>query len=173
MSLPPTLAYVGLGSNLDGPASQVSRALEALTRLPLTRLLARSRLYRNPPMGPQDQPDYVNAVACLATALPAQQLLAELQGVERAQGRVRGAERWGPRTLDLDLLLYGHEIIRTPGLEVPHPGIAERPFVLLPLAEIAPDVVIPGHPAMAELLAGIECSGVVAMASPEATETPA
>ncbi len=137
------VAWIGLGSNLDDPARQVNTALTALDGLPQSRLLACSGLYRSPPMGPQDQPDYINAVASLKTALPAEALLEALQSIEQAHARVRG-EHWGPRTLDLDILLYGDDIIESPRLSVPHPGLAQRHFVLTPLAEIAPQLSVPG-----------------------------
>ncbi|MEQ8232075.1 MAG: 2-amino-4-hydroxy-6-hydroxymethyldihydropteridine diphosphokinase [Gammaproteobacteria bacterium] len=156
-------AYIGLGSNLDDPAAQVRHALRALDDLPGTRRVAASRLYRNPPMGPQDQPDYVNAVAALDTSLAAEALLSELQGLERAQGRVRGGQRWGPRRIDLDLLVYDTARIDRPGLAVPHPGIAERAFVLVPLAEIAPALDIPGHGPIVDLLARVDAHAVVAL----------
>ncbi len=144
--------YIGLGSNLDDPKRQVRKALHALTSLPGSTLCRYSSLYRSPPMGPQDQPDYINAVAELETSLSAAELLSLLQAIENQQGRVRGAVRWGPRTLDLDILIYGQAQIKAPELTVPHPGIAERPFVLYPLAEIAPDLEIPGRGALQELL---------------------
>lgn len=153
-------AYVGLGSNLDEPETQILRALDELERLSGTRLVARSALYRNPPMGPVPQPDFVNAVAALETGLGAIELLDALQGIEQAHGRVRN-ERWGPRTLDLDLLLYADNVIDEPRLRVPHPGLHERPFVLYPLAEIAPGLTIPGHGPLAEWVAKCPCSGLV------------
>lgn len=159
----PRPAYIGLGSNLDDPAAQIRKALGALECLPGTRCVAASRLYRNPPMGPQDQPDYVNAVAALETNLNADELLAALQGIERAQGRVRAAQRWGPRRIDLDLLVYGTARIARPGLHVPHPGIAERAFVLVPLAEIAPTLHVPGFGALQDLLARTDIEAVVAL----------
>ncbi len=136
-------AYIGLGSNLDDPASRVETAIQALSRLPRTRLLARSSLYRSAPMGPQDQPDYVNAVVQLTTGLAPETLLDALQDMERLQGRVR-TRHWGPRTLDLDILLYGEDVIDTQRLKIPHPGIAERGFVLYPMAEIDPRLEVPG-----------------------------
>jgi 2-amino-4-hydroxy-6-hydroxymethyldihydropteridine diphosphokinase len=154
------LAYVGLGSNLDEPEAQLSRALDELAQLPETRLSARSGLYRNPPMGPVPQPDYVNAVAALETTLSPLELLDCLQAVEQAHGRVR-IERWGPRTLDLDLLLYAERSIDEPRLKVPHPGLHERPFVLYPLAEIAPELIIPGRGSLAEWLVRCPSSGLV------------
>ncbi|MGB5490516.1 MAG: 2-amino-4-hydroxy-6-hydroxymethyldihydropteridine diphosphokinase [Woeseiaceae bacterium] len=137
-------AYVGLGSNLQGPAGQLENAFDMLAALPQTRLIARSSLYRSAPFGGVEQPDFVNAAAALLTRLTAKQLLAELQQIEARRGRERGDIRWGPRVLDLDLLVYGNEIIQDTDLVVPHPGIAERNFVLLPLCEVAPGLVIAG-----------------------------
>ena len=137
-------AYVGLGSNLQGPAGQIENAFDMLAALPQTRLIARSSLYRSAPFGGVEQPDFVNAAAALLTRLTAKQLLAELQQIETWRGRERGDIRWGPRVLDLDLLVYGNEIIQDTDLVVPHPGIAERNFVLLPLWEVAPGLVIAG-----------------------------
>ena len=139
----PMRVFVGLGSNLDEPRRQIERALHTLAALEHTRLLAVSSLYRSAPLGPQDQPFFLNAVAELETLLPPDALLDHLQSIETAQGRVR-TRRWGPRTLDLDLLLYGMERISTPRLLVPHPGLPERPFVLYPLAELAPELEVPG-----------------------------
>lgn len=137
-------AYVGIGSNLDEPARQVEAALSSLVVLPGTRLVSRSSLYRCAPFGGVEQPDFVNAVAALLTTLAPQALLGELQSLERQAGRTRNGPRWGPRILDLDLLVYAGRTLDEPGLVVPHPGIAERNFVLLPLGEIAPQLVIPG-----------------------------
>jgi 2-amino-4-hydroxy-6-hydroxymethyldihydropteridine diphosphokinase len=150
-----TRVFVALGSNLDGPAQQLRTALNELARLPLTRLIAQSPLYVSDPMGPPDQPDYINAVAELDTALSAPDLLRELQALEHAHGRVRNGERWGPRVLDLDLLLFGQEQIHSDALTVPHPGIAERVFVLIPLHKIAPDLDVPGVGPVARLLAQV------------------
>ena len=147
-------AYVGVGSNLDGPVDRVRQALDALARLPGTALRAASALYRNPPMGPTDQPYYVNAVAELDTELDARSLLAGMQAIEAGHGRLR-KRRWGPRTLDLDLLLLGDRRSDTPDLKLPHPGVADRAFVLVPLAEIAPDLEIPGFGAVAALCKGL------------------
>lgn len=155
----PTQVYVGLGSNLDDPQAQVRRAIDELAQLPDTRREAVSGLYRTPPMGPPGQPDYINAVAALTTRLDPHRLLDELQAIERAHDRVR-AERWGPRTLDLDILLYGQQVLDDERLVVPHPGIAARAFVLLPLAEIAPDLLIPGLGAPAALLAQVNLEGI-------------
>jgi len=153
-------ACVALGSNLDDPCAQVQRAFEALAALPQSRLLARSRLYRTPPWGITDQPDFINAAARLETSLSVRELLDALQAVEVRAGRVR-AIRNGPRILDLDLLLYGGRIIDEPGLVVPHPRLHERAFVLLPLADVAPELDVPGHGRVHELLAHIDATGCV------------
>lgn len=154
-------AYVALGSNLDDPAAQVMSALGELDTLPRTRCTKRSSLYRSVPMGPADQPDYINAVAELHTDLAPEELLDHLQAIERHHGRVRGAERWGPRTLDLDLLLYGERVLRTERLTIPHPGLHERAFVLYPLYEIAPEVWIPQKGSLEELVKRCPMQGVV------------
>ncbi|HHJ12991.1 MAG TPA: 2-amino-4-hydroxy-6-hydroxymethyldihydropteridine diphosphokinase [Gammaproteobacteria bacterium] len=138
-----TRAWIGLGSNLDSPLDQVRAALTELAALPDTRLAACSRLYRSAPMGPPGQPDYINAVAGVDTGLPPQALLDALQAIERAHGRVRG-EHWGPRTLDLDILLYGDLKLDSPRLHLPHPGLLARNFVLVPLAELAPGLMLDG-----------------------------
>jgi 2-amino-4-hydroxy-6-hydroxymethyldihydropteridine diphosphokinase len=135
-------AYIGLGSNLDNPLQQVRAALDELTRLPATRLVGHSRLYRSAPLGPAGQPDYINAVAALDTELAPHALLDALQAIEQAHGRERSLH-WGPRTLDLDLLLYGDEVFSTARLTVPHPEMARRNFVLIPLAELAPGQTLP------------------------------
>jgi len=136
-------AYIGLGSNLDSPSRQIEIAFELLEKLPDTVLMQRSSAYRSAPLGGVEQPDFVNAAATLLTQLTAHVLLKELQGIEDIRGRVRGV-RWGPRTLDLDLLVYSSLCIDDEDIQLPHPGIAERNFVLLPLLEIAPDIRIPG-----------------------------
>lgn len=138
------VALVGLGSNLDGPARQIGIALEMLEGIDQTRVIAASSLYRSAPLGGIEQPDFVNAAALLSTSLDARALLEQLQAMERARGRERGDVHWGPRVLDLDLLAYDDLSMDEPGLTVPHPGIASRNFVLLPLREIAPDFEIPG-----------------------------
>ncbi|GHB96830.1 2-amino-4-hydroxy-6-hydroxymethyldihydropteridine diphosphokinase [Thermomonas carbonis] len=140
-----TLAAVGLGANLGDAARNVRKAIDALEQLPGTRPVRASRLYRTPAWGVTAQPDFINAVALLDTALPARDLLHALLDIERACGRVRiEGERWGPRTLDLDLLLYGDAVIDEPGLRVPHPHLHERAFALLPLLDAWPDAAIPG-----------------------------
>ncbi len=155
------VAYLGLGANL-GPAEQTVRtALEALDRLPGTRLQAASRLYRTPAWGSEDQPDFVNAAAAVVTTLPPLALLDQLLALEAAHGRQRlPGERWGPRTLDLDVLLYGDRRIDLPRLQVPHPHLHARAFALVPLAEIAPDAVIAGHGTVRDVCAGVEACGL-------------
>jgi len=154
-------AYVGLGGNLGQPISQVSQALLELSSLPGSELIVRSSLYRTCPVGPVDQPDYINAVALLATELPAEALLDALQALEARHGRIRDGERWGARTLDLDLLLYGDAVIASRRLQVPHPRMCQRAFVLYPLAEIAPkDLYIPGCGPLMALLKRVPESGV-------------
>ncbi|WP_129138246.1 2-amino-4-hydroxy-6-hydroxymethyldihydropteridine diphosphokinase [Modicisalibacter coralii] len=139
------VAYVGLGSNLEGPRDQVTRALSELDRLPTTRLVSASPLYASTPMGPADQPDFINAVAKLITRLSPLALLDQLQALEQRHRR-RRQRHWGPRTLDLDLLLYAQRRQTSPRLTLPHPGIGERNFVLVPLADIAPDLKLDGVP---------------------------
>jgi len=134
-----TIAYVGIGSNLDEPRRQVLEALTELDRLPHTRVVKKSSLYRTAPMGHADQPDFINAVAQLETGLPAERLLAELQDIESRHGRQRSF-RNAPRTLDLDILLYGALALDLPNLKVPHPRMHERAFVLKPLLEISPQL---------------------------------
>ncbi|HEX6260058.1 MAG TPA: 2-amino-4-hydroxy-6-hydroxymethyldihydropteridine diphosphokinase, partial [Woeseiaceae bacterium] len=136
-------AYVGIGSNLDDPESQVRNAFAALQRLPDSGFARCSPLYRAAPMGPTDQPDFVNAAAGVLTRLDPHALMRELQEIETAQGRQRDTKHWGPRVLDLDLLVMGSLVVDEPGLTIPHPGIAERNFVLLPLADIAPHLPVP------------------------------
>ena len=137
-------AYVGVGSNLDVPGAQVTRALDALARLPSTRMVMRSPLYHTPPFGDVVQPAFVNAVAGLLTQLTPEDLLEALRSLERELGRQPPRERWGPRVIDLDLLVVGAEKRATDTLKLPHPGIAERDFVLYPLADVAPDLDVPG-----------------------------
>ena len=144
-------AYVGLGSNLQGPAGQVQTAFELLAAMPATRLIARSSLYRSAPYGGVEQPEFVNAAAALLTQLSARRLLIELKQIESRRGRDGDEVRWGPRVIDLDLLVYSSETIADDGLVVPHPGITERNFVLLPLRELAPELVIPGIGRLASL----------------------
>ncbi len=148
------IAYVALGANLGDPAEQLENAFAELASLADTRLLARSGLYSSAPAGYADQPDYVNAVAKLDTTLSPRELLVCLLDIERRHGRER-AFRNAPRTLDLDILLYDDRRVNEPGLHIPHPRMHERAFVLLPLAEIAPDLDLPGHGPIKTALAGV------------------
>ena len=138
-------AYVALGSNLSDPARQVERAIAALAALQGVRLVARSSLWKSRPLGPEDQPDFINAAAGLLAILTPQQLLASLKEIEHRLGRTVPVVRWGPRVIDLDLLQFGDRVIAEPGLTLPHPGLPERNFVLYPLAEIAAELWVPGH----------------------------
>jgi 2-amino-4-hydroxy-6-hydroxymethyldihydropteridine diphosphokinase len=155
------VAYIGLGSNLENPVQQVETALQELAALKCSTLRAHSSLYRTRPIGPQNQPDYINAVASLVTTFDAERLLDQLQAIEQAHRRMRGDARWGPRTLDLDLLLYNEAIVDTPRLRIPHPEVANRAFVLLPLSEIAPvEMDIPGMGNLLDLLSNLSGEGV-------------
>lgn len=165
MQLVPVSAYIGLGSNLQSPIGQISTALTELNGLPLSRVVRASSLYRSAPMVAAGdaviQPDYINAVVLIETTLMPQALLQQLQQLEQQHQR-RRERRWGPRSLDLDLLLYGNESIDSSDLVVPHPGLCERNFVLIPLFEIAPDLILPDNRALVDLVAlcsrvGIEC----------------
>jgi 2-amino-4-hydroxy-6-hydroxymethyldihydropteridine diphosphokinase len=160
MSEPPrkdVRAYIGLGSNLADPAAQVRLGITALALLSETRVELCSSLYRTAPVGLREQPDFINAVCRLRTKLVPVTLMRNLLEIERAQGRVREGGRGGPRTLDLDLLLYGGESIQSAELTVPHPRLHERAFVLYPLLELEPELVIPGHGSLRQLLAA--CAG--------------
>jgi 2-amino-4-hydroxy-6-hydroxymethyldihydropteridine diphosphokinase len=152
-------AYVALGSNLRDPAAQVKAGVEELAMLPDTRLVQVSSLYRTAPVGFLDQPDFVNAVALIETALTPRALLDALLAIERRYGRVRDFPN-APRTLDLDILLFGDEPYRDDALTIPHPRLHERAFVLVPLAEIAPDTIVPGLQSASELVARVDASGI-------------
>jgi 2-amino-4-hydroxy-6-hydroxymethyldihydropteridine diphosphokinase len=152
-------AYIGIGSNLSDPFSQVRQAFAALAALPSTRLVARSRLYRTKPFGPVAQDDFINAAAGLLTQLAPAELLQAIRSIENAQGRQR-SERWGPRTLDLDLLVYASQSLASGELTVPHPGIAERAFVLQPLADISPTLDVPGLGSVEHLLSRLPDGGI-------------
>jgi len=138
-----TPVWLAIGSNLASPLQQVNAALDVLAQLPDTRITAVSAFYRTPPLGPQDQPDYLNAAVALETALEPEALLDHTQRIELQQGRVRKDERWGPRPLDLDIMLFGDRVINTPRLIVPHYDMKNRGFMLWPLFEIAPDLAFP------------------------------
>jgi 2-amino-4-hydroxy-6-hydroxymethyldihydropteridine diphosphokinase len=153
--------YIGLGSNLDRPIEQINQALHELAELPDTQCVKHSSLYQTQPVGPQNQADFINAVAMLSTGLAAESLLDECQKLEQGHQRKRTGERWGPRTLDLDLLLFDGQQIATSRLLIPHPQIANRAFVLVPLAEIAPqELVIPGLGVLGELLDKVDMDGI-------------
>lgn len=152
--------YVALGSNLDGPATQIARAFTGLSELPECRLIARSRLYRTRPLGPQDQPEFVNAAAGLLTRLTPRELLVALKNLERTLGRDVPVVRWGPRRIDLDLLVYADAQIAESDLIVPHRGLPERNFVLYPLCDIAPDLHVPGHGRVRQLAARVGPAGL-------------
>ncbi|HDT6545181.1 TPA: 2-amino-4-hydroxy-6-hydroxymethyldihydropteridine diphosphokinase [Kluyvera ascorbata] len=148
-----TVVYIAIGSNLASPLEQVNAAIEALGAIPESRLLAVSSFYRTPPLGPQDQPDYLNAAVALDTDLSPEALLDHTQRIELQQGRVRKAERWGPRTLDLDIMLFGDAVIDTERLTVPHYDMHNRSFMLWPLFEIAPELRFPGDTPLDDYLA--------------------
>jgi 2-amino-4-hydroxy-6-hydroxymethyldihydropteridine diphosphokinase len=152
-------AYIALGSNLEDPAAQIAAGFAALASLPESQLRARSSLYRTAPVGYAEQPDFINAVAALDTALSPRALLDALLDIELAHGRARKFAN-APRTLDLDVLLYGDVQLNEPGLTLPHPRMHERAFVLVPLAEIAPGCVVPGRGAVADLLRAVDAAGV-------------
>ena len=158
----PVRAWVGLGGNVGDPIATMRAATEALSRLPDTRLLRSSRLYRTPAWGLRDQADFINAVALLETSLGPRALLERMLDIERSFGRER-RERWGPRVLDLDLLLHGDDVIDEPGLHVPHPHLHERAFALLPLLDVSPDVAIPRHGLARDALSVLACEGIQAV----------
>lgn len=135
--------YLGLGANLNTPKKQLDNAIVALKALPNCEFVAVSHYYASKPMGPKDQPDYVNAVACIKTSLAPEALLDLTQAIELEHGRIRKSQRWGARTLDIDILLFGEQIINTERLIVPHYGLHEREFVVYPLQEIAPALILP------------------------------
>ena len=143
--------YLGLGANLNAPQEQIHRAITELKAHSDIEFISASHDYASKPMGPQDQPDYVNAVVCIKTELAPEQLLDITQSIELKHGRVRKEQRWGPRTLDIDILLFGDQIIDTPRLTVPHYGLTEREFVVYPLFEIAPTLVLPNSQALADI----------------------
>ena len=158
-------AFVAIGSNLSDPARQVGTAFASLAGLADTRLVRRSRLWRSRPMGPQDQPEFVNAVAGLVTTQSPRELLGALQSIEQRMGRQPPPVRWGPRLIDLDLLLVGDLQSAEPGLVLPHPGLHQRNFVLYPLAEIAPELWVPGHGRVRSLREQVSGDGLEALAA--------
>ncbi|NDV92241.1 2-amino-4-hydroxy-6-hydroxymethyldihydropteridine diphosphokinase [Alteromonas sp. 345S023] len=152
--------YIGLGSNLENPTKLVTEAFEAIAGIEDTRVLKTSSLYASKPMGPQDQPDYINAVCLIETALKPHSLLKQLQRIELENGRDRSGRRWGARTLDLDILLYGSQKIKTADLTVPHIGMADREFVMVPLFEIAPSMVMPDGKPISHWVANCSLDGL-------------
>lgn len=160
-----TRAYIGLGSNLDDPLTQLKSAISHLKQLPLTSLVGLSSLYQSAPVGPQDQPDYINAVAALDTELEPLTLLDALQAIETKQGRVRKTH-WGARTLDLDILLFGNQVINHPRLIVPHPYLSQRAFVLTPLADISPDLQLPDGQWLVDLVKLCPLTGLTRLSTP-------
>ncbi|QIQ20845.1 2-amino-4-hydroxy-6-hydroxymethyldihydropteridine diphosphokinase [Zophobihabitans entericus] len=152
--------YIALGSNLANPLEQVNNALKAISLIPKTAFIAVSPFYRSKPLGPQDQPDYLNAVVQIQTELSPEQLLDETQKIEQQQGRERKAHRWGPRTLDLDILLYGNQTIQTPRLTIPHYDMQNREFMLYPLFDLAPELILPDGVILQSLLKRISMNGM-------------
>ena len=167
MSATAETAYIALGSNLEQPQRQLQAGFDALARLPHTELLAQSSLYRSAPVGYVNQPDFVNAVVAIRTELSPRALLDALLAIEREQGRVRAFPD-APRTLDLDIALYGKCVTSEPGLSLPHPRMHERAFVLVPLAEIAPDVLVPGYGRVRDLLHRVDIKSVTVLQEPAA-----
>lgn len=151
--------FIGLGSNLESPQQQINTAIQDIDSVDDVAVVNRSSLYKSPPMGPQDQPDYINAVIEVETTLSAHDLLDSLQAIEQQHGRVR-KRHWGERTLDLDILLYGQQLISDERLTVPHQGIAERAFVIYPLAEIAAELMVPEKGIVAELMHACPADGL-------------
>lgn len=147
-----TRVWIAIGSNLTSPLDQVNAAIAALGEIPQSRVVAVSSFYRTPPLGPQDQPDYLNAAVELETDLAPEALLDNTQRIELQQGRVRKEERWGPRTLDLDIMLFGDQVLNTERLTLPHYDMHNRGFMLWPLAEIAPDLCFPNGTTLASQL---------------------
>jgi 2-amino-4-hydroxy-6-hydroxymethyldihydropteridine diphosphokinase len=159
-------AYIGLGSNLEDPKAQIRRACAGLQALAVTRLMHVSPLYRSKPLGPVAQPEFINGVAAVLTRLDARALLDELQRLEKAMGRPAEHERWGPRIIDLDLLIFGRDRRDEPGLILPHGGIVERNFVLYPLCDLAPDLEVPGLGRVAELKGRLASDGLERLGEP-------
>tara|TARA_R110000787_G_scaffold333_11_gene1126 strand:- start:13119 stop:13628 length:510 start_codon:yes stop_codon:yes gene_type:complete len=155
-----TEVYIGLGSNLASPDRQMRRAITAIARLPATKLTGTAPWYQTRAVGPGRQPNYLNTVVAIATALSPLRLLKALQGIERQQGR-RRIVRWGPRTIDLDILIYGTQTMYCKKLTIPHPRLTQRNFVILPLADIAPDLVLPDTTPLRQLLANCSTAGIV------------
>ena len=160
MSAGRVTAFIALGANLDDPERQVRQGVAALAGLPETELVRASSLYRSAPVGYRDQPDFINAVAELATGLAPRALLDQLLALERSRGRARDFPN-APRTLDLDIIVYGDLVLHEHGLTIPHPRMHERAFVVVPLAEIAPEAIVPGRGHAHGLVAGVDAASVV------------
>ena len=157
----PVHAFIALGGNLGDVEITLAEALWAIDALPQTTIRSQSSFYRTPAWGNTAQPDFINAAVEVRTRMPVRVLMGQLLEIEKKFGRVRSpGDRWGPRTLDLDILMFGTEIINEPGLQLPHPRLHERAFVLVPLAEIAPALEIPGHGRVRELLAPMDVSAI-------------
>ncbi|MCB1663015.1 MAG: 2-amino-4-hydroxy-6-hydroxymethyldihydropteridine diphosphokinase [Pseudomonadales bacterium] len=159
-----TPVYIGLGSNLNDPAAQLRRALHQLQQLPKSQFLALSKIYQSSPIGPENQPDYLNAVVLVNTQLSPEQLLDYLQHIERLQRRIRTIH-WGPRTIDLDILLFGQQQIHTDRLTIPHSQMHLRDFVLIPLLDISPNLILPNGVTLIELAKSANQSGLQAIAT--------
>jgi 2-amino-4-hydroxy-6-hydroxymethyldihydropteridine diphosphokinase len=157
-------AYVALGSNLSDPRRQVENAFQALAAMPDARLIARSSLWRSAPLGPSDQPEFVNAVAGLVTTLAPRDFLASLQAIERRLGKTEPAVRWGPRVIDLDLVAFADVRAEEDGLTLPHPGLHQRNFVLYPLSEIAAELFVPGLARVCRLRERVAPAGIERLA---------
>lgn len=153
-------AFIGIGANLNTPSVQVENAIALLSDLPSTQVIRSSSLYQTKPMGPQCQNDYINAVSQIETLLSPLNLLSKLQTIETQQGRVRTGSRWGPRVLDLDLLLFNNQVVKHPDLTIPHYGIKDRSFVLVPLLEISPKLCLPDGSSVKHLVSQIELKGI-------------
>ena len=154
-----TIAYIGLGSNMNSPKQQIKSAIESIEKIAAIQVLMVSSLYKSKPMGPQNQHDYINAVAKIDTDLIPYELLECMQDIENDQGRIR-KERWGPRTLDLDILLFGQQQIETPTLTIPHYGMRQREFVLYPLYEIAPSLIFADGCTLKQLIDEVPLNGI-------------
>lgn len=158
-----TPAYIALGANLDNPRKQIEHAFDELSALPASRLIARSKLYRTAPLGPQDQPDFINAAAGVLTQLTPRSLLDALKGIEAKMGRTAPPMRWGPRRIDLDLIAYGDVRVDEPDFKLPHAGAPSRNFVLYPLCDIAPTLLLAMHGRVDALAARVGSSGLTQM----------
>ena len=162
-----TLAYIGLGSNLDNPLGQLESAYSALKKLPYSTLESISNIYQSKPVGPQDQPDYLNAVTCIRTNLKPEQLLNALQAIELEQGRVRDIH-WGARTIDLDIILFGNLEVKSTLLTIPHPEMHQRNFVLIPLSDLNPNLILPNEIALSFLLQKTDKTSIYELLTAEA-----